>query len=380
MDLEVIFEEKGGVRKVTLNRPKKLNVLSYEMISAMLHKLELYDNDSRVKLVILKGKGKAFCVGGDVTSVNTVVFTTGNWSYGANYYRKELMLDYLLATCRKPVVALIDGVVMGGGAGLSMHSKFKIVTERTKFAMPEVAIGHFADVGASHFLSRLPGFFGEYLGLTGARLNGVEMIACGLATHFVLSKDISLLEDELDLLEHSVHEFDIKTIGDIISKFSQPVILMGDSPFLRLETINTCFSRDKVEDILSALEHLSISKKEKWITLAISSMKSSSPFALKVTLRSIREGRCQTLEQCLVRECNMFCHTMRRTVTSDAFEGPRAMLIDKDKKPQWNPSKLELVSDEMVNQFFNNVDDEEWEPLQLPIRSTSAFCSVQAKL
>ncbi|KAA8522755.1 hypothetical protein F0562_009083 [Nyssa sinensis] len=331
----------------------------------MLKKLEVYENDPMVKLVILKGNGKAFCAGGDIIAVFHFI-NAGHWSFGANFYRKQLTLDYLLGTYKKPLVSLINGMVMGGGAGLSMHARFRIVTENTVFAMPEASIGHFPDVGASHFLSRLPGFFGEYLGLTGARLDGYEMLACGLATHFILSKDLVLLENALHVMGPS----DISTISQIINKFEHKVNIKQDSAYSRLKIINKVFSRDTVEEILSSLENFAANQAEKWMIEAINSMKSASPTGLKLFLKSIREGRMQKLEQCLVREFNIFCHIMRRTINSDFFEGTRAMLIDKDKRPKWEPSKLELISEEMVSRCLSEVDDDDdWESLQLPVRS-----------
>ncbi|CAL5375297.1 unnamed protein product [Camellia sinensis] len=299
----VLFEENAGVRKVILNRPKKLNILNYEMVCQMLKKLEAYENDPTVKLVILKGNGKAFCAGGDVTAVITFITTA------------------------LPLVSLINGFVMGGGAGISMHATFRIVTEKTVFAMPETSIGLFPDVGASHFLSRLPGFFGEYLGLTGARLDGIEMLTCGLATHFVNSKDLDSLEIALNAAGYS-DTLDIMTISKIINKFLQKIHIKQDSAFTR---------------------------------------------------ETIREGRTQKLKQCLVREFNVLCHIMRRTIHDDFFEGSRAMFFDKDKRPQWKPSKLEQVSEEMVHQCSNNIDDDDWVTLQIPTRSMPAF-TVQSKI
>ncbi|CAL5376652.1 unnamed protein product [Camellia sinensis] len=366
---QVLFEENAGVRKVILNRPKKLNILNYEMVCQMLKKLEAYENDPTVKLVILKGNGKAFCAGGDVTAVITFI-TTGHWSFGASFYRKQLALDYLLGTYKKPLVSLINGFV---------------------FAMPETSIGLFPDVGASHFLSRLPGFFGEYLGLTGARLDGIEMLTCGLATHFVNSKqeeifiDEIIKEEDLDSLEIALNAagysdtLDIMTISKIINKFVQKVHIKQDSSYRRLEIINKCFSRETVEEILSSLEKLVVNNEETWIIEAINSMKSASPTSLKIFLRSIREGRTQKLKQCLVREFNVLCHIMRRTIHDDFFEGSRAMFFDKDKRPQWKPSKLEQVSEEMVNQCSNNIDDDDWEKLQIPTRSMPTF-TVQSKI
>ncbi|XP_057995909.1 3-hydroxyisobutyryl-CoA hydrolase 1-like [Hevea brasiliensis] len=279
---QVLFEGDSFYRKVILNRPTKLNSLSYEMISQMLKKFRDFETDSSVKFVILKGNGKAFCAGGDVVSVVDSIIT-GNWSHGARFYKKQLTLDYLLATYRKPLLPLIDGIVMGGGAGLSMHARLKIVTEKTVFSMPEVFIGLFPDVGASHFLSRLPGHFGEYLGLTGARLNGAEMLACGLATHFVFSQDLPLLENALQTLASS----EMTTICEVINKFSKKPNTREDSIYRRLETINKCFCKDSVEEILQALENETKNKAEIWITKAINSMKAASPTSLKISLRSV---------------------------------------------------------------------------------------------
>ncbi|KAI6679247.1 hypothetical protein NL676_033128 [Syzygium grande] len=271
----VLFEEHSGVRKVILNRPSKLNSLTLEMISQMFSKLKIYEDDPTVNVVILKGNGKAFCAGGDVFQ-NICSMLTGHWSFGASFYKKQLTLDHLIATYQKPLVCLINGVVMGGGAGLSMHARFRVVTEKTVFAMPEAVLGIFPDVGASHFLSKLPGYFGEYLGLTGARVDGETMLACGLATHFVFSKEKELLDNLA----------------------------------------------------------------ENWIIEAVNSMKSASPTSLKISLRSIREGRGQTIEQCLARDYTVYCNVVRRKITNDYYEGSRAIFFDKDKRPKWEPPKL----------------------------------------
>ncbi|KAL6311738.1 hypothetical protein AAG906_022917 [Vitis piasezkii] len=339
------FEESSYARKIILNRPHKLNSLRYEMISQILRNLEVYEKDPIVKLLILKGQGKTFCAGGDVVGI-VLSINEGHWSFGASFYKKQLTLDYLLATSTKPLmrlyihihVSLINGIVMGGGAGLSMNSMFRVVTENTVFAMPEGQIGLFPDVGASYFLSRLPGYFGEYLGLTGARLDGKEMLACGLATHFVLSKDLLLLENALSEVASS----DASTISSVISGFSSKISLKKDSAYRRLETINKCFSRRTVEEILSMLENEVANGDNKWIIQAISSMKSASPTSLKIFLK---------LPDYSLRYLKRF---------------------EKGKQPKWEPSKLELVRDDFVNQYFEKVDDADWEYLQLPARSNLA--------
>ncbi|KAI5555975.1 hypothetical protein BDE02_18G004000 [Populus trichocarpa] len=335
------------------------------MTCQMIKELKAYEVDPKVKIVILKGNGKAFCAGGDVLASYTCMVAAGHWSYGINFYKKQIMLDYLVATYGKPVVAIIDGIVMGGGAGLSLQGTFRIVTENTVFAMPETAIGHFTDVGSSYFLSRIPGFFGEYLGLTGAKIRGAEMVECGLATHFMLAKDVRLLETALV----EVTSTDTKTISEIISKFMHKPNVKQHGAFSRLEIINKCFSRTTVEEILSSLESEAGTESEKWILDAINWMKSACPTSLKISLRSIREGRKQGLEQCLIQECTIVCHILRRTVSNDFYEGIRAILLDKDKNPKWEPSKLELVTDEMVGRYFSRVDEDDMESLQLPTRS-----------
>ncbi|XP_018715215.2 3-hydroxyisobutyryl-CoA hydrolase 1 isoform X2 [Eucalyptus grandis] len=366
-DDQVLFEETSSVRKVVLNRPTKLNCLTYEMVTQMSRALEAYECDPAVECITLKGKGKAFCAGGDVKGV-ICTSGAGHWSFAGAFYRSELMLDYLIATYTKPVIALVDGIVMGGGAGLAMHAAFRVVTENTVFAMPEASIGLFADVGASKFLSKLPGSFGEYLALTGTRLDGGEMLACGLASHYVLSKDLPLLEKNL------CEEAPLRksTISDLLSRFAHKPNLKENSSFRRLEIINRCFSKPTVEEILSSLENeVENDGEKKWIKDAIRSMRSASPTSLKITLKSMREGRAQTMEQCLTREYTISCHMLRRSMHRDFYEGSRAMLIDKDNKPQWDPPKLELVTDEMVDKFFVSLDgiDPYWVNLQLPIRS-----------
>ncbi|KAK2651848.1 hypothetical protein Ddye_011704 [Dipteronia dyeriana] len=359
----VAFQGNSTVKKVILNRPHMLNALTYEMLSQMIHKLKVYENDSKVRLVILKGTGRAFCTGGDVVALYNFM-TAGHWSFGASFFKKFLNLEYLVATYKKPLVALTDGMVMGGGAGVSMLARFKIITENTVLAMPEAAIGSY--VGETYLLSRLPGYLGEYLGLTGAQLDGAEIIACGLATHFVRSKDLQQLENALSEMATS----ETIEISQLISKFVGKPNLKQSSAINRLEIVNKCFSGETVEDILLALEkQIENGREEKWIVDAINSMKSSTPTGLKLFLRSVREGRRYNQEGCMLLEYAVICHVIRRTVSNDFYKGVNAKLLGKGKKPEWQPSKLELVEEEMVERCFGRVDEAEWEPLQLPPRS-----------
>ncbi|CAL5381049.1 unnamed protein product [Camellia sinensis] len=360
---QVLLEDYSYGRKVLLNRPKQLNALSFQMVSRLLELFLASEEDCNVKLIILKGKGRAFSAGGDVAAV--VRDIKGNWKLGAKFFQKEFILNYVMATYSKPQVSILNGIVMGGGAGASIHGRFRVATENSVFAMPETALGLFPDVGASYFLSRLPGFFGEYVGLTGSRLDGAEMLACGLATHFVSSVRLSLLEEALC----KVNSSDPDIISATIHEFSQQPSLKEKSSYNRLDIINKCFSRRTVEEIIFALEREAVNSTDNWISSTIKSLKTASPTSLKISLRSIREGRVQGVGQCLVREYRIVCNVMDGQVSKDFFEGCRAILLDKDKNPKWEPSKLELVSDEMVDRYFSKVDDKDWEDLKLPVRS-----------
>ncbi|KAL5724339.1 3-hydroxyisobutyryl-CoA hydrolase [Ranunculus cassubicifolius] len=361
---QVLVEEHKLTRTIILNRARQLNALSHQMVTRLRDLFDAYKHDSNVKLLIIKGIGRAFSAGGDVAAVVHSV-TKGHWKFGAEYFSDEFKLNYIIATYNKPQLSILNGLVMGGGAGASIHGRFRIATENSVFAMPETALGLFPDVGASYFLSRLPGFFGEYAGLAGARLDGAEMLACGLATHFVPASKLAALEEAL----FEVNSTDPAIIAAIVDEFSQQPPLKEKSAYHRLDIIDRCFSRRTVEEILSALESESVNKDDDWLSATIQSLKKASPTSLKISLRSIREGRLQGVGQCLAREYRMVCHVLRRDVSKDFFEGCRAILLDKDKNPKWEPSSLEQVTDEMVDQYFSKVDDEGWEDLQLPVPS-----------
>ncbi|KAF7113392.1 hypothetical protein RHSIM_RhsimUnG0130800 [Rhododendron simsii] len=231
---QVLVAGHSHAKKVVFNRPKQLNALSFQMVSRLLELFLACEGDHNVKLIILKGKGRAFCAGGDVAAVVRDI-TEGNWKLGAEYFRIEYIMNYVMATYSKPQVSILNGIVMGGGAGASIHGRFRVATENSVFAMPETALGLFPDVGATYFLPRLPGFFGmtvisslpftstnisvagEYVGLTGTRLDGAEMLACGLATHFVPEVRLSLLEEALC----NANSSDPAIISAIIDDFSQ---------------------------------------------------------------------------------------------------------------------------------------------------------------
>ncbi|KAK3157211.1 hypothetical protein QOZ80_2AG0117690 [Eleusine coracana subsp. coracana] len=361
---QVLVEANGSTRTLILNRPKQLNALSSAMVMGLLRCFTAYERDDGVKLVILKGKGRAFCAGGDVAEVVRGIIND-SWKYGVDFFRNEFSLNYIIATYSKPQVSLLTGIVFGGGAGVSLHGKFRVATDNTVFAMPETALGLFPDIGASYFLSRLPGFYGEYVGLAGARLSGAEMLACGLATHFVPLDRLRLLEESLKRVNTS----DPFAVCSIIDQFAEQPTLKENSSLNRLDIINKCFSKKTVEEIISALEQdAPTNVADEWISATVQSLKKASPTSLKISLRSIRVGRTQTVGECLRREYRMVCHVMRGDFSRDFFEGCRAILIDRDRNPKWGPSRLEQVHDEAVDKYFSKVDDPQWEDLNLPDR------------
>ncbi|KAK4738433.1 hypothetical protein R3W88_002130 [Solanum pinnatisectum] len=374
---QVLVEERTNVTTFILNRPNQLNALSYQMLPQLLELLHASETNSKVKIIILKGNGRAFCAGGDVTSIVNYIdywLYLGNWKLGADYVREEYTLNYVMATYSKPQVSILNGIVMGGGLGVSVHGRFRVATEKTVCAMPEAALGVFPDVGASYFYSRLPGFFGEYAGLTGARFDGAEMLACGLATHFVPSERLTFLEQELV----KVNTIDPDVISAIISHVSNIPKLKAESPYKQVSSFNIsvmvmkiidrCFSRRTVKEIISSLENEALNNKDDWISSTIQLMKKASPISLKITLRSVK-GRLQDVGSCLILEYRMVCHVFRGEFSKDFFKGCRAILIDKDRNPKWEPSKLELISDDDVDRYFSKIDDEDWEALKLPPRS-----------
>ncbi|RID66629.1 hypothetical protein BRARA_D01753 [Brassica rapa] len=329
---QVLVEETSSVRILTLNRPKHLNALSLNMITRLLQLFLAYEEDPSVKLVILKGQGRAFCAGGDVPAIVRDI-RLGKWRRSADFMSLGYNLHYVMATYCKAQVSILNGIVMGGGVGVCVHGRFRIATENTVFAMPETSLGIFPDVGASYFLSRLPGFFGEYVGLTGARLDGAEMLACGLATHFVPSTRLTALEADLCRVGSSDPVTYASTILDAYTQHPHP---KQKSACHRLDVIDKCFSRRTVEEIISAL---------------------------------IREGRLQGLGQCLIRENRMVAHMMKGDISKDFVEGCRAILIDKDRNPKWDPRRLEDMKDNMVDKYFKRVEEEDgWEDLKLPPR------------
>ncbi|CAJ2665108.1 unnamed protein product [Trifolium pratense] len=368
---QVLVKGNGYSRFALLNRPSALNAINTSMIfqAARLHQLyKNWEDNHDIGFVMLKGSSpRAFAAGGDIVALYRFI-KHGNLEACKQFFRTIYSFIYLIATYLKPHVALLNGITMGGGAGISIPGTFRVATDKTVFATPEVLIGFHPDAVASFYLSRLPGHLGEYLALTGEKLNGVEMVACGLATHYSLLAKLPLIEEQLGKLvtdDPSVIEATLEQYGDLVHPDSSSVLQ-------RLEIVDKCFCHDTVEEIVDAVEVAASETKDAWCISTLNRLKEASPLSLKVSLRSIREGRFQTLDQCLLREYRMTLQAISKQISGDFCEGVRARVVDKDMAPKWDPPTLEKVSQDMVDQYFLPLT--EFEPdLELPTKSREAF-------
>ncbi|CCD68384.1 3-hydroxyisobutyryl-CoA hydrolase, mitochondrial [Caenorhabditis elegans] len=342
---EILVDTHGSKKVVTLNRPKALNALNLEMVREFYPKLQAWNSSSDVDLVILKGSGdKAFCAGGDVLAVVRSFKDSESGkecTMHKDFFREEYILNHLIGTLNKQYVCLIDGIVMGGGCGLSVNGRFRVATEKTMLAMPETALGLFPDVGGSYFLSRLKGNLGMYLALTGYRLLGADAFHAGLATHFVESSELAKLEKELvnikDVTENSVDE--------VIRSF-EPKKIPEFSLSKNLAQIRDSFKAKSVEEILASLEK----DGSDWAKKQAATLGKMSPTSLKVTHRQITEGSKMSYAKIFTMEYRL---TQRFLADKDFHEGCRAILVDKDRKPKWNPATLADVKDSVVDNYFS---------------------------
>ncbi|TKY68966.1 3-hydroxyisobutyryl-CoA hydrolase protein 1 [Spatholobus suberectus] len=364
---QVLVEGNGCSRMVILNRPSALNALNTNM-AATLHKLyRSWEDNPDIGFVMVKGSGRAFAAGGDIVALYQLI-NKGNMEACKEFFRTAYSFMYLIGTYLKPHVALLNGITMGGGAGVSIPGTFQVATDKTIFATPEVHIGFHPDAAASFYLSHLPGQLGEYLALTGEKLNGVEMVTCGLATHYSSNASLPLIEEQLGKLvtdDPSVIETTLEQYGELVHPDSSSVLQ-------RIEILDKCFCHDTVEEIVDAMENAASETNDAWCIATLNRLKEASPLSLKVSLRSIREGRLQTLDQCLSREYRMSLQAIHRQISGDFCEGVRARVVDKDFAPKWDPPTLEKVSQDMVDQYFLPLSESEPD-LELPTKSREAF-------
>jgi enoyl-CoA hydratase len=344
---EVVIALEGHVGRLRLNRPKALHALSFGMCEQMLDALAGWVDDAGVRLVMIDHtEGRGFCAGGDIRAA---------WESGQSdgvvarsFFFTEYRLNHLLFTYAKPVLAIMDGIVMGGGVGISQPARYRIATERTMFAMPETGIGLFPDVGGGWYLSRLPGQIGVFLGLTGARLDGAECAALGLATHYIPSDRIEALKAAL--LDHPD---DVAALLDAAAETPPAAAILAQR-----EAIDRLFAGDSYAAILAALD----ADGGEWAAKQRAILATKSPQACKVTLRLLRQGAGQTdFAGEMQVEYGLVAHVCQR---NDFLEGVRALLIDKDNAPKWDPATPEGVTDHMLDRIFAPLESgEEWTPL-----------------
>ena len=344
------------VGRITLNRPQALHALNVEMCRDMTAALLAWRADPAVRAVILDHSGeRGFCAGGDIRRLAEAGASAADEV--RDFFHTEYRLNHLLFTYPKPIVAVIDGIVMGGGVGISMPCSLRIATERTLFAMPETSIGLFPDVGGGWHLSRMPGETGTWLALTGARLKAADCLALGVASAFVDSGRIEALKRALveRLSADPAHEAQAAARGVIEDFGADP----GPGALAEVsETIDRAFAFDTVEAIFAALER----EETAWARSQLELLRTKSPQALKLSLRQLRTGRkLRTFEEDLAMEYRMATRTV---LLPDFREGVRALLIDKDNRPRWSPATLPEVSKASLDDLFAKLPlDQEWTPL-----------------
>ncbi|HSV28998.1 MAG TPA: enoyl-CoA hydratase/isomerase family protein, partial [Candidatus Omnitrophota bacterium] len=294
-------------------------------------------------VVVIEGAGeRAFCAGGDIRAVWDAR-ERGEANRNPALFAAEYRLDRLIHHYPKPIVALLDGIVMGGGAGVSVNGRFRVATERTLFAMPECAIGFFPDVGATHFLNRCPGNIGLYLGVTGTRLGPSDCLWAGLATHFVPSAELPALKEAL------AQGGDVAAILDAAHRDPGPSALAG-----RAAAVDRCFAAASLREIISNL----VAEGADWSWDALDPIGDTCPFSQAVTFRQLREGRGLTFDDAIRREYRLACRFLQR---ADFYEGIRALVVDKDKSPRWSPQSLADVDPAEIEAMFAPLGEDELE-------------------
>ena len=341
LEAEAVCARVGRAGMITLNRPQALNALTLAMVRAMREALEAWASDPEITCVIVEGAGeKAFCAGGDIRRL-VEAGRDGRPEEALAFWREEYELNALIADYPKPYIALIDGICMGGGVGISLHGSHRVAGERYLFAMPEVGIGFFPDVGASHALPRLPGRTGLYLALTGARLKCADALALGLATHAVPSEAFAAIRERLQAGE-------------------APDTVLADhardpgSPPLEAQRamIDRVFDEGSVAEIIADLEF----EGSEAASQIAKTIKAKSPTSLRIAFEQMRRGSEIDFREAMRME---FRIVSRILDGKDFYEGVRAVLIDKDQSPQWDPAALDDVSDEVIAAYFEPLGDAE---------------------
>jgi enoyl-CoA hydratase len=336
---EVLTEVEGNVGLITLNRPKAINSLNQQMVDALSTILTGWAEDDAVRVVVLSGAGeRGLCAGGDVVSIYHSARKDG--VEARRFWRDEYLLNAQISDFAKPYVALMDGIVMGGGVGVSAHANTRVVTDTSKIAMPEVGIGFIPDVGGVHLLSRAPGGLGLHAALTGAPFSGADAIAMGFADHYVPHEDVEAFRRAVvtDGVEAALAEYAVEPPPSELAA--------------QRDWIDECFSGDTVADIVAALRAHGAGPADDAADL----IATRSPIALSVTLEAVRRAaKLETVKDVLVQDYRVSSASLR---SHDLVEGIRAQLIDKDRNPKWSPATLAEITAADVEAYFAPVDDD----------------------
>lgn len=346
MTEDVLTFKEGRIGRIRLNRPKALHALNTGMCVAIAAALEDWRSDPAVEAVLIDhAEGRGFCAGGDIRMV--AESGKGDGAAARRFFFEEYRMNHALFTYAKPVVTVMDGITMGGGVGVSLPAKVRIATENTKFAMPETGIGLFPDVGGGWYLSRLPGRMGQFLALTGHRLNGAECLALGLATHYLPAD--ALRRAKAQIAEHP---------QGIAAALGPLAITPPAAPILdRRDEIDRLFASDRLEEILVALAD----DGGAWAAEQLAILKTKSPQTMKVSLRLLHDGKLMTSFADEMRQ--EYAVATRVAQRHDFLEGVRAVIVDKDNAPKWNPAKPEGVTEHVIDQIFAPLpEDEAWTP------------------
>ncbi|HEY5379126.1 MAG TPA: enoyl-CoA hydratase/isomerase family protein [Pseudolabrys sp.] len=344
---DMLFERRGAAGLITLNRPQALNAVTHAMVLALRAQLDAWGDDPAITRVVIMAAGeRAFSAGGDIRALYDLG-KAGRHDEALQFWRDEYPLNAAIKNFRKPYVALIDGIVMGGGVGVSVHGSHRVAGDRYTFAMPEVGIGFFPDVGATWFLPRMPGERGAYCALTGERFGIADAVGGGIATHRIPSARFGAL---LDGLTGTV------SVDALLSAFSEAP---GEGPIMaRHGAIDRLFAGGRVEDILAALDSEASSKSAdaEWAGKTAAVLRTKSPLSLKLALAQVRRGKEWDFAACMRAEFRIVSRIIHG---HDFYEGVRAVIVDKENKPRWQPATLAEVSDAEVERHFAPLGEDE---------------------
>ena len=354
---DILFGREGAVATVTLNRPRALNAFTLDMYRAFDPMLRQWAADPAIHAVLVRGaEGRAFCAGGDIRAIYEAGRgIAGDPSLTSAFFREEYQLIRRIHRYPKPYIAIIDGITMGGGAGVSVNGAFRIATEQTVFAMPETGIGLFPDVGATRFLNLCPGQIGRYLGLAGARIGPGDALYCGFATHFVRRERVPALIAALARVTWRPGR-QVAQVDEVLAAFR--TTLGEPSLAAHRGVIDRCFAGDTAEGVVGTLaaERAVGGGEGEWAAETHAQLLTKSPTSLKITLHQLTLGQGFDIEAALALEYRLTQHVMRG---HDFYEGVRAVLIDKDQQPRWRPATLAAVTDSMVDGYFAPLGDAE---------------------